>query len=90
AEEGSSLACDYLGYLYMTGDMVPADPEKGLAYYRKAAELGNARSMMALGYAYLEGQGVEPDPGAALSWYEQAAVAGRADAVPIIERLKNN
>ena len=82
------MACDYLGYQYMTGDMLPADTEKGLAYYRKAAELGNARSMMALGYAYLTGQGVEPDRDAAISWYEQAAVAGREDAVPIIARLK--
>ena len=88
AENGSHMACDYLGWLYMTGDMVPADTEKGLAYYRKAAELGNARSMMALGYAYLNGQGVEPDQAEALRWYEQAAMAGRADALQFIPKLK--
>ena len=28
ADNGSPLACDYLGWLFMTGETVPADPEK--------------------------------------------------------------
>ena len=88
AESGSTMACDYLGYLYMTGDLVPQDTEKGLEYYRKGAGLGNSRSMMALGYACLSGQGVSPDREEAARWYEMAALAGRTDALEILEKLR--
>ena len=77
---GSHLATDYLGYLYMTGSMVPQDTQKALELYRKAAELGNPRSMYALGYAYQVGQGVEADFSEALKWYEKAALAGHETA----------
>ena len=89
AEAGSNLACDYLGYQYMTGsDLISPDPGKGMDYYRKAAALGNSRSMVALGYAYQTGQGVEIDLAEAERWYEQAAIAGRADAVQALASLK--
>jgi TPR repeat protein len=71
----------------MTGETVPADPEKGIRYYRKAAEMGNGRSMMALGYAYQTGDGVDADPAEAARWYEQAALAGREDALAALASL---
>ena len=88
ASENSHLACDYLGWLYMTGTSVAQDEAKGLEYYLKAAELGNGRSMMALGYAYEHGQGTETDLSSAESWYEKAALAGRADALAARSRLR--
>ncbi len=89
AEAGSNLACDYLGYQYMTGsDLISPDPGKGMDYYRKAAALGNSRSMVALGYAYQTGQGVEIDLAEAARWYEQAAIAGRTDAAQALASLK--
>ena len=72
----------------MTGEMVDQDTEKGLEYYRRAAELGNSRSMMALGYAYLSGQGAESDLTEAARWYEMAALAGRAEALEVLEKLR--
>ena len=72
----------------MTGEMVDQDTEKGLEYYRKASGLGNSRSMMALGYAFLSGQGIASDREEALRWYEMAALAGRADALEILEKLR--
>ena len=50
--------------------------QEGIRLYKKAAELGNARSMYALGYAYQCGQGVEISMEEALLWYEKAALAG--------------
>ena len=32
ASSGSALACDYVGYLFMTGSLVPQDTAKGIAY----------------------------------------------------------
>ena len=63
----------------MSGSMVPQSTEKGLEWYKKAAELGNARSMYALGYAYQCGQGVEINMDEAIRWYERAALAGHKD-----------
>ena len=60
---------------------LPQDTEKGLQWYQRAAELGNARSMYALGYAYQCGQGVEPSMAIAMHWYEKAALAGHANAL---------
>ena len=72
----------------MTGSIVSQDVQKGLEWYRKAAELGNARSMYALGYAYQCGQGVEMNMEEALSWYEKAALAGHETALQVYNAFK--
>ena len=72
----------------MTGSLVPSDTEKGLSWYKKAAELGNARSMYALGYAYQCGQGVEINMEEALRWYEKAALAGHKNALLVWNAFK--
>ena len=77
-----ALYCVILGVKYAKAEE-PQDREKGLEYYKKAAELGNARSMYALGYAYQCGQGVEADLQEALRWYEKAALAGHANALAV-------
>ena len=66
---------------------MPKDVEKGLSWYRKAAELGNSRSMAALGYMYQYGIDVAPDAAEAARWYEQAALAGRTDALESLASL---
>jgi TPR repeat protein len=71
----------------MTGYLVEKDMEKGLEWYRKAADLGNARSMYALGYAYQCGQGVETDLAEAAKWYEKAALAGHQNALQVYRVL---
>ena len=71
----------------MTGSIFPQDTQKGLEWYRKAAELGNPRSMFALGYAYQCGQGVEPDLKEAARWYEKAALAGHSNAFIVYRSL---
>ena len=64
----------------MTGTMVQQDTEKGLTWYKKAAELGNPRSMYALAYAYQCGQTGEVDMAEALRWYERSALSGYLNA----------
>ena len=59
-----------------------------MKWYRKAAELGNSRSMYALGYMYEAGIEVEADPAEAARWYEQAALAGRTDALEALASLQ--
>ena len=71
----------------MTGTYVDKDVEEGLEWYRKAAELGNPRSMYALGYAYQCGQGVEPDLKEASKWYEKSALAGNQNALMVWRTL---
>ena len=71
----------------MTGTYVDKDVEEGFKWYRKAADLGNARSMYALGYAYQCGQGVETDLKEAAKWYEKAALAGHQNALLVWRTL---
>ena len=87
AARNSAAACDYLGYLYMTGTMAGRDEALALHWYKKAAELGNARSMYALGYAYQCGQGVEINMEEALRWYEKAALAGHENGYLVWQAL---
>ena len=75
--------------LYLSGENAVKDVEKGLSWYRKAAELGNSRSMAALGYMYQYGIDVDPDPAEAAHWYEQAALAGREDALEALSSLES-
>ena len=69
------------GMMYAEGLGVPQDYAKACEWYKKAAELGNARSMYALGYACQCGQGVEVSMEEALRWYEKAALAGHLSAL---------
>jgi TPR repeat protein len=46
------------------------------AWYRKAAEQGNARAQLNLGMLYNNGQGVPQDYAQAAQWYRKAAVQG--------------
>ena len=85
---GSASACDYVGYLYMTGTLVPQDVQLGLHWYEKAAGLGNPRSMYALGYAYQCGQTGEVNMAEALRWYERAALAGYRNGFIVWEGLR--
>ena len=52
--------------------------KKMIAYYQKAAELGDPDSWMSIAYCYAEGKGVERSFSRALELYEKAADAGSA------------
>ena len=51
-----------------------------MAWFRKAAEQGDAEAQSNLGYAYDTGRGVPQDYTQAVAWYRKAAEQGEADA----------
>ena len=51
-----------------------------VAYFRKAAEQGDARAQCKLGWCYEQGQGVTQDCQQAVTWYRKAAEQGYAMA----------
>lgn len=55
-------------------------PERGMEFLRRAAQLGDAYAMLEYARCYEEGAGVGKDPGQARAWYLQAAEAGNSEA----------
>lgn len=65
--------------------------EEALAWYRKAAEQGNAAAEFGLGGMYLAGEGAKADTGQALFWFTRAAERGHPGAiVAAAQVLMNN
>lgn len=77
AEEGSSEAQVWLGYILDYSE----EDEEAVAYYRAAAELGDARGMAGLGAMYAKGEGVEQDLDEARKHYTEAAEMGHAGSM---------
>jgi hypothetical protein len=84
AERGDAKAQRSLGDMYRMGDGVPQDMAQALAWYRKAADQGDA---FALGEVYENGQGVARDYVQALAWYRKAADLGDASAQSTVGSL---
>ena len=57
AENGSSSAQTYMGFMYEHGQGVSLDYAKAVLWYRKAAEQGNDIAQTNLGNMYLKGLG---------------------------------
>jgi TPR repeat protein len=57
----------------ITGIGVEEDSQQAAAWYRKAAEQGNAQTQRYLGIRYATGDGVERDPNQAAKWFQKAA-----------------
>jgi TPR repeat protein len=65
-----------LGILYHDAIGVERDPESAAAWWRRAAELGDADAQAMLGAAHHLGSGVPVDQPAALVWLLRAAAGG--------------
>ena len=59
---------------------MPTDPVQKVAWYRKAAEQGNAGAQFNLGLSYAKGLGAQQDFAEAAGWYNNAANQGFAEA----------
>lgn len=55
--------------------------DEAVAYYRKAAEQGDAEGEFGLGAMYTAGEGVKRDPAEARKWIARAAEKGHAAAI---------
>lgn len=82
AESGDALAQYSLGVLYRTGGKdLPADGNKAVAWFTKAADQGQAGAMRELAKIYEQGvAGIAPDQATANRWYDKAANRGDAQA----------
>ncbi len=69
-----------LGNLYASGSGTAQDQETAVAWYRKAAEQGNAPGQNNLARMYALGYGVNRDFSQAIEWYTKAAENGSAVA----------
>jgi TPR repeat protein len=59
---------------------VPQDDAAAVAWYRKAADQGNAKAHFNLGVMYADGRGVPQDYAVAVAWYRKGADQGDAAA----------
>ena len=75
-----------LADLYYTGQGVPLSYMQAAAWYRKAAEHGNAEAQFQLGHLYAIGQGVEHDYTQSRHWTRQAALQGHEQALRELKR----
>ncbi len=80
AENGRVEAQFYLGYCYNKGYGVPADSEKTIFWYRKAADKGHKVAQYNLGICFENGDCVNKDTSLAIFWYIKSANLGYAPA----------
>lgn len=66
---------------------VENDKSRAIQYYKKAAELGDAKSMYQIGKFYEEGTDVDKDIDAAIDWYKKSSLAGYGGASLILGQL---
>ena len=71
AELGHPACCHCLGNLYLVGDRLISDADKGFALCMQAAEQDYAPAMQTVGICYQYGDGVESDIAVAMEWYEK-------------------
>ncbi len=69
-----------LGACYELGRGVPQSQAQAVAWYRRAADQGEARAQANLGHAYARGRGVAQDHAQAAAWYRRAADQGHASS----------
>lgn len=72
AESGNADAQSQLGNMYMRGNYVRQNFDKGLEFYHLAAKQGNARAQSQIGGAYERGLGVPVNYEEAVRWYRLA------------------
>lgn len=82
AVQDSAEAAFLMGTAYAEALGVDADHGRAIAWYHRAADLGNVLAQHNLGNAYRAGDGVTEDAGMAAYWYGKAALQG--DALPAL------
>ena len=80
--EGTNSACmNLLGTFYERGFGVDADPAAAADWYRKSADLGNAKGALNYALACEYGRGVPTNAALALAYYEAASRAGLSEGM---------
>lgn len=81
AESGVAMAQNTIGRMYLQGQGVPANPDKALILFRKAAKQGLPNAKNNLGVMYAAGNAVPQDYQQAIIWFREAADQGFALAM---------
>ncbi|MBO4553238.1 sel1 repeat family protein [bacterium] len=81
ASKKNPAAINHLAGMYMTGQGVQLDIDKGLELYKQSAALGNSDAMSNLGVLSEKGVGIKANEKAATNWYQKAADKGNAVAM---------
>jgi TPR repeat protein len=88
AEMGHMWAQSNVGVCYAQGWGTPADQEKAVYWYQKAADQGHGQSCFNLANNYMDGTGGLPaDKEKAVEYYKKAVEAGYEKAKPKLEEL---
>jgi PQQ-dependent catabolism-associated CXXCW motif protein len=74
----------HAGLALETATGVAQDLPQAVAWYRKAADLGNAPAMFHLGVAYENAKGVKEDWPQSVVWYRKAADLGNAQGMSFL------
>lgn len=77
AEAGHAPAQNTLGVMHDHGLGVPADIDRAVAWFQRAAAQGDAKAQANLGVLHEQGRGVPRDLGEAVRWYRLAAAQRR-------------
>jgi hypothetical protein len=64
--------------MYLNGQGVPQNRQEAVAWFRKAADQGNAEAQTHLGFMYERGEDVSQDYVTAHMWFNLAAAQGEA------------
>jgi localization factor PodJL len=81
ANAGNVIAETIIGFKYLDGQGIAADPTQALKWLQKAADAGQAVARYRLGTMYERGQGVIANPVAAAKWYLASANQGNRKAM---------
>lgn len=73
AAAGDGRAARFIGVMYDTGEGVLQNRDRALAWYRRAADLGDPVGMFNVAVLYDSGNGLPRDAAEAARWYSRAA-----------------
>lgn len=85
----NEFAYYYIGKIYLDKDGTVFNPDKGIEYMLKSAEMGNQYAELSLGFIYLKGEVVQRDKAVAKEWFEKAATQGNELAEEILNNFDN-
>ncbi|MFD1704246.1 tetratricopeptide repeat protein [Methylopila henanensis] len=77
----NSAAMTLLGELYAKGQGVRRDMPQAMAWYERAADLGDPQAMLALGLIHVNGDGVPKNVARAIEEFERAGELGQPAAL---------
>ena len=73
ADRGVVAAQDQLGWSYLYGRGIKANPGQAFRWFGKAADQGDSYAQAMMGICFELGQGVTPDQEKAFQWYRRSA-----------------